>query len=95
MVITSTQAPSKSNLNPPFSLSFLYAILFESELSNRGLPQMEETKAKKSGGKREGQKYKSLLVWDILLKKKSVPESLKKGIKRTSPRKEKNFAKEK
>ena len=29
---------------------------------------MEET-AKKPGGKREGQKYKSLLVWDILLKK--------------------------
>ena len=30
---------------------------------------MEESKAKKTGGKREGQKYKSLLVWDILLKK--------------------------
>lgn len=30
---------------------------------------MEETKGKKLGGKREGQKYKSLLVWDILLKK--------------------------
>ena len=30
---------------------------------------MEETTAKKPGGKREGQKYKSLLVWDILLKK--------------------------
>ena len=30
---------------------------------------MEETKAKKPGGKKEGQKYKSLLVWDILLKK--------------------------
>lgn len=30
---------------------------------------MEETIAKKPGGKREGQKYKSLLVWDILLKK--------------------------
>ena len=29
---------------------------------------MEET-AKKPGGKRKGQKYKSLLVWDILLKK--------------------------
>lgn len=29
----------------------------------KGLPQMEET-AKKPGGKREGQKYKSLLVWD-------------------------------
>ena len=29
---------------------------------------MEET-AKKPGGKREGQKYKSLLVWDTLLKK--------------------------
>ena len=34
-----------------------------------GLPQMEESKAKKTGGKKEGQKYKSLLVWDILLKK--------------------------
>ena len=30
---------------------------------------MEETTTKKPGGKREGQKYKSLLVWDILLKK--------------------------
>lgn len=30
---------------------------------------MEETKAKKPGGKKEGQKYKSLLVWDVLLKK--------------------------
>ena len=30
---------------------------------------MEESKAKKTGGKKEGQKYKSLLVWDILLKK--------------------------
>ena len=30
---------------------------------------MEESKAKKIGGKKEGQKYKSLLVWDILLKK--------------------------
>ena len=30
---------------------------------------MEELKKKKPGGKREGQKYKSLLVWDILLKK--------------------------
>lgn len=30
---------------------------------------MEEQKAKKQGGKREGQKYKSLLVWDILQKR--------------------------
>ena len=35
----------------------------------KGLPQMEETTAKKPGGKREGQKYKSLLVWDILQKR--------------------------
>ena len=55
--------------NVTFSLFFWCAILFESELSNRRLPQIEETKAKKPGGKKEGQKYKFLLVWDILLKK--------------------------
>ena len=38
---------------------------------------MEETKAKKSGGKREGQKYKSLLVWDILLKKTDENHALR------------------
>lgn len=30
---------------------------------------MEEQKEKKQGHKGKGQKYKSLLVWDILLKK--------------------------
>ena len=30
---------------------------------------MEEATVKKPGGKREGQKYKSLLVWDILQKR--------------------------
>ena len=30
---------------------------------------MEEQKGKKQGHKGKGQKYKSLLVWDILLKK--------------------------
>lgn len=34
-------------------------------------------KAKKSGGKREGQKYKSLLVWDILLKKTDENHALR------------------
>ena len=29
---------------------------------------MEETKAKKTGGKSKGQKYKSLIVWNLLLK---------------------------
>ncbi|MGM9584276.1 MAG: helix-turn-helix transcriptional regulator [Faecousia sp.] len=29
---------------------------------------MEESKAKKTGGKKEGQKYKSLIVWNLLLK---------------------------
>ena len=38
---------------------------------------MEETKAKKPGGKREGQKYKSLLVWDILLKKADENHALR------------------
>ena len=38
---------------------------------------MEETKAKKPGGKREGQKYKSLLVWDILLKKTDENHALR------------------
>ena len=36
---------------------------------------MEATK--KSGGKREGQKYKSLLVWDILLKKTDENHALR------------------
>lgn len=30
---------------------------------------MEETKAKKPGGKSKGQKYKSLIVWNLLLKR--------------------------
>lgn len=34
-------------------------------------------KARKSGGKREGQKYKSLLVWDILLKKTDENHALR------------------
>lgn len=38
---------------------------------------MEETKAKKTGGKRERQKYKSLLVWDILLKKTDENHALR------------------
>lgn len=38
---------------------------------------MEESKAKKTGGKREGQKYKSLLVWDILLKKTDENHALR------------------
>ena len=29
---------------------------------------MEESKAKKTGGKSKGQKYKSLIVWNLLLK---------------------------
>ena len=35
----------------------------------KGLPQMEEQKKKKQGHKEKGQKYKSLLVWDILQKR--------------------------
>jgi len=35
----------------------------------KGLPHIEEQKEKKQGHKGKGQKYKSLLVWDILLKK--------------------------
>ena len=38
---------------------------------------MEELKSKKAGGKREGQKYKSLLVWDILLKKTDENHALR------------------
>lgn len=30
---------------------------------------MEESKAKKAGGKSKGQKYKSLIVWNLLLKR--------------------------
>ena len=30
---------------------------------------MEETKEKKQGHKKKGQKYKSLLVWNLLLKR--------------------------
>ena len=47
----------------------LVCYTFESKRSNRRLPQMEESKAKKTGGKKEGQRYKSLPVWDILPKK--------------------------
>ena len=35
----------------------------------KGLPHMEEQKEKKQGHKIKGQKYKSLLVWDILQKR--------------------------
>ena len=35
----------------------------------KGLLQMEEQKEKKQGHKGKGQKYKSLLVWDILQKR--------------------------
>jgi hypothetical protein len=35
----------------------------------KGLPHMEEQKEKKQGHKGKGQKYKSLLVWDILQKR--------------------------
>ena len=38
---------------------------------------MDDVKAKKAGGKREGQKYKSLLVWDILLKKTDENHALR------------------
>ena len=38
---------------------------------------MDDVKAKKAGGKREGQKYKSLLVWDILLKKTDEHHALR------------------
>ena len=38
---------------------------------------MEEQKAKKQGGKREGQKYKSLLVWDTLLKRTDAEHALR------------------
>lgn len=38
---------------------------------------MEEQKPKKQGGKREGQKYKSLLVWDTLLKRTDAEHALR------------------
>lgn len=38
---------------------------------------MEEQKPKKQGHKEKGQKYKSLLVWDILLKKSDEDHALR------------------
>ena len=38
---------------------------------------MEEQKEKKQGHKGKGQKYKSLLVWDILLKKTDENHALR------------------
>ena len=40
---------------------------------------MEEQKEKKQGGKRPGQKFKSLLVWNLLLKR--TDENHAAGIK--------------
>ena len=62
--------------NGGHSLSSLLLVCYAVEnVLSKGLPQMEET-AKKPGGKRLGQKYKSIWVWDILLKKTDESHAL-------------------
>ena len=38
---------------------------------------MEESKDKKTGGKSKGQKYKSLIVWNLLLQRTGENHALK------------------
>ena len=59
---------------------FLFGMLYYLKMHfQKEQPHMEEQKEKKQGGKRPGQKFKSLLVWNLLLKR--TDESHAAGIK--------------